>query len=208
MFAKFIAIITYLFAYVGLNSFVFVLVYRETHNELIAFLFGLLAALILIFYFHRFVRHEQLFSIRKLNLSNVLWTIAVGFSLTIVSNLMLSQLAVGTLSNQVAIEGMIVNQSQPIVFLTIVIIGPMIEELLFRHLFLGIVFRYRYQWIGALLSSVFFAIAHSATTVPTLLIYGVPGLILSYIYIKKGLENAMLWHMMLNGIALMATWYL
>ena len=101
------------------------------------------------------------------------------------------------------------------VFLTlfVVILAPAYEELLFRRVLFGRFLRAGRPWLGLVLSSLAFALAHEVpflshgNTLPAMLllwvVYGGLGAVFAWVYWRTGtLWAAVLAHALNNGIAL------
>lgn len=84
----------------------------------------------------------------------------------------------------------------------IVLVGPILEEILFRKIMLDF-YAKRHLIIGIVLSSLFFASIHfnsSFTNYPTIFITFVFGLIASFIYLNKGLLYSIMFHISYNAM--------
>ncbi|MFC4620557.1 CPBP family intramembrane glutamic endopeptidase [Camelliibacillus cellulosilyticus] len=91
----------------------------------------------------------------------------------------------------------------PYVIVAIVIIGPMLEEIIFRKIIFGALEKRFHFWIAAIASAFLFAIAHHDGH---LIIYGSIGLVLAFIYYKTGrIIVSMIAHASMNAIAVIVT---
>ncbi|HET6872712.1 MAG TPA: type II CAAX endopeptidase family protein [Sporolactobacillaceae bacterium] len=87
----------------------------------------------------------------------------------------------------------------PYVILVVVIIGPILEEIIFRKIIFGSLYKKLNFWIAGIISALLFAFAHNDGH---LIIYGSIGLVLAYLYAKtKRIYVSMIAHGSLNGIA-------
>lgn len=88
-------------------------------------------------------------------------------------------------------------QAAPIILLVIAIVGPILEELVFRRVIFGSLIKTTNFFIAALISSVVFAAIHMDFT--HLLVYAVSGFIFAFLYHKtKRLWVPMIAHISLN----------
>lgn len=96
-------------------------------------------------------------------------------------------------------------KNYPIMSINIVFIGPVIEEIIYRHLVFGYLSRKTNNfWMAAILSSCLFSLAHFS--VDRFIAYLGVGLIQCYVYKKSGnLFPCMVTHIALNFISVMVT---
>jgi len=93
--------------------------------------------------------------------------------------------------------------ASPYVVLVIVIVGPILEEIIFRKIIFGQLFKKTNFWIAGIISSLIFAFAHLDGHI---IIYGSIGLVLCYLYRKtKRIVISMIAHASMNAIAVMMT---
>ena len=86
----------------------------------------------------------------------------------------------------------------PIIIISMVIFAPLLEEIIFRRVLFGGLYRKTNFIIAALISAVVFAAVHGE--LHHLLIYMAPALVFSYIYYRtKRLLAPMLAHLLMNG---------
>jgi len=87
----------------------------------------------------------------------------------------------------------------PYVILVIVIVGPILEEIVFRKIIFGQIYRKTNFWIAGIISSLLFALAHFDGH---LIIYGSMGLVLCFLYwMTKRIIISMIAHASMNAIA-------
>ncbi len=90
-------------------------------------------------------------------------------------------------------------KTSPYVILAVVLIGPILEEIIFRKIIFGSLKKVINVWFAALISALLFALAHNDGH---LIIYGSIGLVLAFLYHKTGrIYVSMIAHGSLNGIA-------
>ncbi|MDU5812261.1 MAG: CPBP family intramembrane glutamic endopeptidase [Enterococcus casseliflavus] len=90
------------------------------------------------------------------------------------------------------------------IFLLIAVAAPIMEEIVFRGGFIGLLFE-KYPIVGIISSVAVFTIIHSVTNLVEFLIYGAMGLIMALIYVKtKRLETAIAMHFLNNALAAIA----
>lgn len=96
----------------------------------------------------------------------------------------------------------LVRQS-PYVVLAIVIVGPILEEIIFRKIIFGQLYKKTNFWIAGITSSLLFALAHADGH---LIIYGSIGLVLCLLYWKtKRIFVSMIAHGSMNAFAVLIT---
>jgi membrane protease YdiL (CAAX protease family) len=145
----------------------------------------------------------------------------LGLALVLIGNVtvmfltnMLAQAGVSspTAANQIAISRMLQSQALPIMLVTVVIIGPIVEELVFRKLFFGLIPN---VWIALATSTIVFTLIHLSTEMASgdwkriLLaslgyLPGGIGLGLIYIKYKKNIFVPIIAHMLVNLLASLA----
>ncbi|CIT31788.1 abortive infection protein [Streptococcus pneumoniae] len=99
----------------------------------------------------------------------------------------------------------VVDQSNLIVaIITLGILIPIIEECIFRGVFIKVLFQ-KSQRIGVIISILLFTFAHGPSSVTDFIIYGLPAVIYSVSYYKtKRLEIPIIIHIMNNLYAFLA----
>lgn len=90
-------------------------------------------------------------------------------------------------------------RQSPYIILVVTLIGPFIEEIIFRKIIFGSLKRYMNFWFAGIISALLFAAAHADGH---LIIYGSIGLVLAFLYHKtKRIYVSMIAHASLNSIA-------
>ena len=106
-----------------------------------------------------------------------------------------------TTSNQSTINNLVQNSSLISSFFLLVLIAPLCEEILCRGIIPKKIFRGK-EKLGYLVGAVVFALLHTPTNLPSLLIYGGMSTVLTWTaYRTERLEMSILLHMIVNGIA-------
>ena len=106
-----------------------------------------------------------------------------------------------TTSNQSTINSLVENSSLIATFFMLVLIAPICEEILCRGIIPKKIFRGK-EKLGYLVGAVVFALLHTPTNLPSLLIYGGMSTVLTWTaYKTERLEMSILLHMIVNGIA-------
>jgi uncharacterized protein len=89
----------------------------------------------------------------------------------------------------------------PYVILVIVIVGPILEEIIFRKIIFGQLYKKTNFWIAGIVSSLLFAFAHVDGHI---IIYGSIGLVLSFLYWKtKRIVVSMVAHASMNAVVVL-----
>ena len=105
-----------------------------------------------------------------------------------------------TTRNQSAINGFVQNSSLISTFFLLVLIAPICEEILCRGIIPKKIFRGR-EKLGFIVGAIVFALLHTPTNLPSLLIYGGMSTVLTWTaYRTERLEMSILLHMIVNGI--------
>ena len=106
---------------------------------------------------------------------------------------------IGNTANQAAIENAHMN---PFVLITFtVIMAPIVEELIFRGILMGRVFKPD-SIVGLILSSLLFGLAHRPNSIGVWIVYAGMGFVLGTVYRKfQKLEYCIMAHMINNTIA-------
>lgn len=99
-----------------------------------------------------------------------------------------------------------ITEIAPIMILSTVLFGPILEEFVFRRVIFGSLIQTQSFWISALLSGIFFAIIH--LDFAHILVYTISGFIFAFLYYKtKRIITSIIAHMMLNGFATVSALY-
>lgn len=154
-----------------------------------------------------FGRRLGLLSNLKLMLTWSFWkTVLKAFlvlmGVKLLGSLVMNLEGVTTTANQASLEA---SHMQPIIMvLGASIMAPLVEELVFRGLLMGRVFR-RQSLLGLLVSSLIFAMLHSPDSLGAWVLYGGMGLVLGNLYRRMGkLEYSVALHFLNNSISVVA----
>ena len=108
-------------------------------------------------------------------------------------------------SNQESLSKMVDQSNLIVAIITLGILVPIIEECIFRGVFIKVLFQ-KSQRIGVIISILLFTFAHGPSSVTDFIIYGLPAVIYSVSYYKtKRLEIPIIIHIMNNLYAFLAS---
>ena len=170
---------------------------------------GLLVALLSVAILAVFIFSARKTEIATFNLSffkaKDLARLVLSYLVILTSNLfgsaLLRLMNESTTSNQTTINNLVQNSSLISSFFLLVLIAPICEEILCRGIIPKKIFRGK-EKLGYLVGAVVFALLHTPTNLPSLLIYGGMSTVLTWTaYRTERLEMSILLHMIVNGIA-------
>ena len=170
---------------------------------------GLLVALLSVAILTVFIFSARKTEIASFNLSffkaKDLARLVLSYLVILTSNLfgsaLLRLMNESTTSNQTTINNLVQNSSLISSFFLLVLIAPICEEILCRGIIPKKIFRGK-EKLGYLVGAVVFALLHTPTNLPSLLIYGGMSTVLTWTaYRTERLEMSILLHMIVNGIA-------
>ena len=170
---------------------------------------GLLVALLSVAILAVFIFSARKTEIATFNLSffkaKDLARLVLSYLVILTSNLfgsaLLRLMNESTTSNQSTINNLVQNSSLISSFFLLVLIAPICEEILCRGIIPKKIFRGK-EKLGYLVGAVVFALLHTPTNLPSLLIYGGMSTVLTWTaYRTERLEMSILLHMIVNGIA-------
>ena len=91
-----------------------------------------------------------------------------------------------------------VTEIAPIMILASVVLGPILEELVFRRVVFGSIVQTQNFWVAGIISSIIFALIHLDFT--HIILYTISGFVFAFLYYKtRRLLTSIIAHMMLNG---------
>ncbi len=99
---------------------------------------------------------------------------------------------------------MIVNlaKATPVVILAVAVIGPILEEIIFRMIIFGSLYQRFNFWIAALVSSIVFAVVHMDFA--HILVYTFMGIVFAFLYVKtKRIIVPIMAHVALNSFVML-----
>ena len=170
---------------------------------------GLLVALLSVVILTVFIFSERKTEIATFNLSffkakdlaRLVLSYLVIFTSNLFGSALLRLMNESTTSNQSTINNLVQNSSLISSFFLLVLIAPICEEILCRGIIPKKIFRGK-EKLGYLVGAVVFALLHTPTNLPSLLIYGGMSTVLTWTaYRTERLEMSILLHMIVNGIA-------
>ncbi len=135
------------------------------------------------------------------DLARLVLSCLVIFTSNLFGSALLRLMNESTTSNQSTINNLVQNSSLISSFFLLVLIAPICEEILCRGIIPKKIFRGK-EKLGYLVGAVVFALLHTPTNLPSLLIYGGMSTVLTWTaYRTERLEMSILLHMIVNGIA-------
>ena len=135
------------------------------------------------------------------DLARLVLSYLVIFTSNLFGSALLRLMNESTTSNQSTINNLVQNSSLISSFFLLVLIPPICEEILCRGIIPKKIFRGK-EKLGYLVGAVVFALLHTPTNLPSLLIYGGMSTVLTWTaYRTERLEMSILLHMIVNGIA-------
>lgn len=170
---------------------------------------GLLVALLSVVILTIFIFSARKTEIATFNLSffkakdlaRLVLSYLVIFTSNLFGSALLRLMNESTTSNQSTINNLVQNSSLISSFFLLVLIAPICEEILCRGIIPKKIFRGK-EKLGYLVGAVVFALLHTPTNLPSLLIYGGMSTVLTWTaYRTERLEMSILLHMIVNGIA-------
>ncbi|MBC1891886.1 CPBP family intramembrane glutamic endopeptidase [Listeria booriae] len=169
------------------------------HSELLGLAAMLLTLIIAKFQNIQFFKWTKI-SWRGFVFAAVVMGIAIALS-SLIDYLGQSYTSYTTTQNEMLLEDVYKNASWLLSFLSIVIIAPFVEEIIFRGFLMQQLFRNR-LWLGWIVSSLLFCAVHVPTDWVSFLLYLIPGIALGGILYKtKRLELTIFAHFLNNFIA-------
>ncbi|MHC4025904.1 lysostaphin resistance A-like protein [Streptococcus sp. KHUD_018] len=170
---------------------------------------GLLVALLSVVILTVFIFSARKTEIASFNLSffkakdlaRLVLSYLVIFTSNLFGSALLRLMNESTTSNQSTINNLVQNSSLISSFFLLVLIAPICEEILCRGIIPKKIFCGK-EKLGYLVGAVVFALLHTPTNLPSLLIYGGMSTVLTWTaYRTERLEMSILLHMIVNGIA-------
>ena len=170
---------------------------------------GLLVALLSVVILTVFIFSARKTEIATFNLSffkakdlaRLVLSYLVIFTSNLFGSALLRLMNESTTSNQSTINNLVQNSSLISSFFLLVLIAPICEEILCRGIIPKKIFRGK-EKLGYLVGAVVFALLHTPTNLPSVIIYGGMSTVLTWTaYKTERLEMSILLHMILNGVA-------
>ena len=135
------------------------------------------------------------------DLARLVLSYLVIFATNLLGSALLRMMNETTTSNQSTLNGLVQNSSLISTFFLIVLVSPICEEILCRGIIPQKIFRGK-EKLGFVVGAIVFALLHTPTNLPSVIIYGGMSTVLTWTAYKTGrLEMSILLHMILNGIA-------
>lgn len=168
------------------------------------------ATLLTIFFLRGDIQNRHLVEDRASAPSTIFWSIG-GASLAMVTQVFVTMIQASLFnvteqSENTAAILEIANQA-PLFIIVIAVLGPILEEIVFRYILFGTLHRRFNFFLSALISSIIFAIVH--VDFPHLLIYISMGFVFSFLYIKtKRIIVPIMAHTLMNTFVVVVNLYL
>mgnify|MGYP000934687726 FL=1 len=135
------------------------------------------------------------------DLARLVLSYLVIFATNLLGSALLRMMDETTTSNQSILNGLVQNSSLISTFFLLVLIAPICEEILCRGIIPKKIFRGK-EKLGFVVGAIVFALLHTPTNLPSVIIYGGMSTVLTWTaYKTERLEMSILLHMILNGIA-------
>ena len=135
------------------------------------------------------------------DLARLVLSYLVIFATNLLGSALLRMMNETTTSNQSILNGLVQNSSLISTFFLLVLIAPICEEILCRGIIPKKIFRGK-EKLGFVVGAIVFALLHTPTNLPSVIIYGGMSTVLTWTaYKTERLEMSILLHMILNGIA-------
>ena len=135
------------------------------------------------------------------DLARLVLSYLVIFATNLLGSALLRMMNETTTSNQSTLNGLVQNSSLISTFFLIVLVAPICEEILCRGIIPQKIFRGK-EKLGFVVGAIVFALLHTPTNLPSVIIYGGMSTVLTWTaYKTERLEMSILLHMILNGIA-------
>ena len=135
------------------------------------------------------------------DLARLVLSYLVIFATNLLGSLLLRLTNEATTNNQSILNGLVQNSSLISTFFLLVLIAPICEEILCRGIIPKKIFRGK-EKLGFVVGAIVFALLHTPTNLPSVIIYGGMSTVLTWTaYKTERLEMSILLHMILNGIA-------
>ena len=135
------------------------------------------------------------------DLARLVLSYLVIFATNLLGSALLRMMNKTTTSNQSILNGLVQNSSLISTFFLIVLVAPICEEILCRGIIPQKIFRGK-EKLGFIVGAIVFALLHTPTNLPSVIIYGGMSTVLTWTaYKTERLEMSILLHMILNGIA-------
>lgn len=143
------------------------------------------------------------FSKAPIKLKEILFIVGASIGLIMISGILENVIArlqpAFNTENQVGLEGLFSNSSPITMFISVVILAPIIEEVLFRGIFMKVLFAGK-DTLGFIVCAVAFTLVHSPTDFYSFLIYFTMALGLGWIYWRTERIEASIFAHFLNNL--------
>ncbi|WP_085520884.1 CPBP family intramembrane glutamic endopeptidase [Tuberibacillus sp. Marseille-P3662] len=179
---------------------------KKNHIEIISgywMTYSFLVALPIIIWLLRTSEDHQRDKEARVTLGQtIVWAI-VGIFMTYVVQMLASIVDVTVLGNKAESTNtqnlMGIAEQAPIAIISIALLGPIVEEIVFRKVIFGSFYKRFNFWLSALFSALIFAVFHFDAHI---IVYGSIGFVFAYLYAKtKRIIVPIISHMVLNSLS-------
>lgn len=202
-------LITYIFAQYSVIIFAPMLYnfspLDEFHSIIYGNILGFIVGLTIILYILKPEMIEHRSSNKSAPGQIILWTI-LGIILAYISQIIAINIEVHLFGIKTSSENtatlMDITRSAPVFMVIISLIGPILEEIVFRKIIFGALYKRMNFFIAATISSLLFAVVHQEPQ--HILIYASMGFVFAFVYVKTNrILVPILAHMTLNTITVL-----
>ena len=133
--------------------------------------------------------------------------IIIGFFMALfgqaIANVIYAAITGGLEQSQNTVEIMKVARAYPIFIIIVAIIGPILEEIIFRKIIFGEIFKRSNFWVAGIISGLIFAVVHNDFT--HLHMYFIMAFVFAFIYVKSNrIIVPIMAHVLMNSFVVIA----
>lgn len=166
-----------------------------------SFIFGILSLIIIALLVMRDKTFFHIFEGEKATTSQAIGWGIIGFFMVLVGQYIgvVIEIALGIEAGSENTASLVeIARLSPVMIIVIAVIGPILEEFVFRRVIFGSFFQVWGFWLSAIVSAIVFAAIHFDFT--HILLYTICGLIFAFLYYKtKRLLTSIVAHVLLNS---------
>lgn len=140
----------------------------------------------------------------------IIWSIA-GVFLAFLGQMIANLIQINVFNidqqSQNTLDIMAIAFNYPIFIIVVSVVGPILEELIFRKIIFGEIYKRTNFWMAAIISGLAFALIHFDFT--HLLVYFIMGLVFSFLYVQtKRIIVPIFAHVAMNSIVIVIQFYM
>lgn len=181
-----------------INVIMILLKYGALNSYKILLIYNLIIFFILHFVLKKF--KVKIFEKEKITITKVILVVLITTIISLTMGFLINYFSVKP-ENEKQLETIVNNISPMYIILSIVIVIPIVEEIIFRKILYNL---FENRYLGILVSSVLFALVHSPKSFFEFVLYFTLGIIFSGTYFLTGsFKLAILSHMVNNFIAIL-----